>query len=103
AFRRGGQGNRHGVSGPDGQAWPGRWGLAWRKRTPPAAFPSCDQSSFRIVPLPRRLENNELTLLLNRSRKNVSFASFLLSPLTSMVMAFHVSPGAKVSVPDLAT
>jgi hypothetical protein len=32
----------------------------------------------------------------------VSLASFLLSPMTSMVMVFVVSPGAKVSVPVLA-
>jgi hypothetical protein len=29
-------------------------------------------------------------------------ASFLLSPLTSIVIVFVVSPGAKVSVPVLA-
>src|SRR5262249_26886446 len=61
------------------------------------------QSSFRIVPTPRLLVNSELPLLPNRSRKNVSFASFLLSPLTTIVMVFVVSPGAKVSVPLLAT
>src|SRR5262245_51611492 len=61
-----------------------------------------DQSSFRINPVPRFLVKSELLLLPNKSRKNVSSDSFLLSPLTSMVMVFVVSPGAKVSVPDLA-
>src|SRR6185369_10995461 len=60
------------------------------------------QSSFRMVPVPRFLVNSALLLSPNRSRENVSSASFLLSPLTSMVMVFVVSPGAKVSVPVLA-
>ena len=43
--------------------------------------------------------NSALLLRPYRSRKNLSSASFLLSPLTSIVMVFAVSPGAKVSVP----
>src|SRR5262245_31614208 len=60
------------------------------------------QSSLRMEPMPRFLENRELLLLANRSRENVSSASFLLSPLTVLVMVFVLSPGAKVNVPDLA-
>src|SRR5689334_9517994 len=54
-------------------------------------------------PIPRELVNSELPLLPNRSRKNVSSASFLLSPLASIVMVFVVSQGLKVSVPVPAT
>ena len=60
-------------------------------------------SSFRIVPMPRFLVNSELLLFPNKSTKKVSSASFLLSALTSIVIVFVVSPGAKVSVPVLAT
>src|SRR5262245_21758336 len=54
-------------------------------------------SPLRIVPVPRFLVNSELLLLPIRSRKNSSLTSFLVSPLTSMVMVFVVSPGLKVS------
>ena len=40
------------------------------------------QSSFRIVPMPRFLVNSALPLRPNRSTKNVSFDSRLLSPFT---------------------
>ena len=40
---------------------------------------------------------------LDRLTKNVSFDSLFLSPLTTMVIVLLVSPGAKVSVPDLAS
>jgi hypothetical protein len=49
---------------------------------------------LRIVPRPRFLVNSALPLLANRLRENVSPAPFLLSPSTSIVMAFF-SPGAK--------
>lgn len=38
-----------------------------------------------------------------RSTKKFSFASFFLSPLTTTVIVVVVWPGAKVSVPELAT
>src|SRR5262245_47445625 len=60
-----------------------------------------DQSSFRIVPMPRFLVNSELLLLPNRSRKKVSLDSFLLAPLTTIVIVLVVSPGLKVSAPLL--
>ena len=50
-------------------------------------------------PVGRPELRNELPLFPNRSRKKYSLASFLLSPLTSTVMVFVVSPGWKVSVP----
>jgi len=53
--------------------------------------------------MPRLLVNIELRLLPNRSRQNVSSDSLLLSPLTTMVMVFVVSPGTKIRVPVLAT
>jgi len=69
---------------------PGRGeSLPWRQGPPLAAFLRA-QSSFRIVPVPRLLANIELLLLPNRSTKKVSSASFLLSPLTTMVMVFVV-------------
>ena len=61
------------------------------------------QSSFWMEPMPRFFENRALLLMPNRSRNKYSSASFLLSPMISIVMVFVVSPGAKVSVPDLAT
>src|SRR5215210_924132 len=87
--RRGGAaagGPRLGGNGPSDRLVPGR-----------------DQSSFWIVPVPRFLASRELPLLPNRSRENVSSASRLPSPLTSIVMVLVVSPGANVSVPALAT
>jgi hypothetical protein len=60
------------------------------------------QSSFWMEPMPRFLEKRKLLLMPNRSRKKYSLASLLLSPFTSIVMVFVVSPGAKVSVPALA-
>jgi hypothetical protein len=62
-----------------------------------------DQSSFRIVPMPRFLVNRALLLSPNRSTKNVSLDSAFLSRLTTMVIVLAVSPGANVSVPLLAT
>ena len=57
------------VRRPSAGAVPGRWGACLAVRTPPAAFVQPrDQSSFRIVPMPRFLVNSELLLLPNRSR-----------------------------------
>src|SRR5262245_66555615 len=44
-----------------------------------------DQSSFSIVPRPSQSMNKALLPAPNSSRVNVSLASFLLSPLTSIV------------------
>jgi hypothetical protein len=60
-----------------------------------AANGPVDQSSFRIVPIPRILVTSALLLLSNKSTKNVSSASFLLSPLTTMVLVLVVSPGVE--------
>src|SRR5262245_5442694 len=94
AHHPGAQTERRGGAGPAGSLLGGK--------DPTGRFPSCDQSSLRIVPIPRVLVNSELLLLPNSSRKKDSSASFLLSPLTSMVMVLLVSPGRKVSAPDFA-
>ena len=49
--------------------------------------------------MPRLFLNDALLLGLNRSTKNVSLDSRLLSPLTWIVIVFVVWPGAKVIVP----
>src|SRR5262245_21108064 len=69
----------------------------------PAARPRADPSSLRMVPVPRFLVNGASLPLPNRSTQQVSLASCLRSPLTSMVIVVVVAPGAKVSVPVLAT
>ena len=61
-----------------------------------------DQSSFSFMPKPRFFVNSPLLLSPTGPSRTSRSASFLLSPLTSMVIVFVVSPGAKVSVPVLA-
>src|SRR5262245_15667392 len=77
------------------KAVPGRGSLA--------AFVDQFPSSFWMTPRPREFGISELPLLPNRSMKNVSFDSRLLSPSTVLVTVFVGSPGANVSVPVLAT
>src|SRR5262249_5547770 len=88
-------------TGRRGGARPGA-GLLGGKDPTGHLLQSGDQSSFRIVPMPRFLVISELPLLPNRSTKNVSSHSFLPSPITLIVMVLDVSPGAKVRVPVLA-
>src|SRR5262245_6979845 len=70
--------------------------MVWPAERSGRCFARFPQSSFRIVPRPRFLVRSALLVLPNRSRENVSLASFLLSPLTSSVMALVVSPGGVV-------
>ena len=60
------------------------------------------RSSSRIVPTPRP-SRISAPMAPDRLTKNVSSASFFLSPRTTMVIVLLVSPGAKVSVPDRAS
>ena len=58
-------------------------------------------SSFRIVPVAAVFVSVALVGLLNFS-DSVSVDSAVVSRLTSTVTIFCVSPGANVSVPDVA-
>ena len=52
--------------------------------------------------MPRPLASSELLPLPKRSTKNVSLVSRILSPSTSTVIVFDVSPGLNVTVPVAA-